>query len=329
MTSGGTSSDSQSGGSQSGGINSGQSSGASDSASSGALIPGRLSTGVPGLDEALGGGLVPGTLTVALGATGIGKTQLGLQFAQAGAEQEGRRGVLFDMSSRGDSQSHRDYALRMYDWPLEVVDPGRHVDLADFYNPSRRHGEYLHVFDYHGRHVTRGDLNFEAWQEWQAELVGKLNTAIAFLYGNFLSGVRRVVVDGIEPVDRPHDSIQFSLFEYVYHQIVRKDPDWVARDLFREHFLANAELARKHSYDVAGIGCMLMMTSKEVMLEELIERPIAEGDLLSNANTILLLGKVRREGKMGRAIYIAKHRGSYCSEELLPYTISAAGLRLE
>ena len=47
----------------------------------------RQSTGVPGLDELLGGGLIPGTLTVIVGATGIGKTQLGLQFEARG---EGR-----------------------------------------------------------------------------------------------------------------------------------------------------------------------------------------------------------------------------------------------
>ena len=39
---------------------------------------------VPGLDQRLGGGLLPGTLTVVVGASGIGKTQLGLQFARAG-----------------------------------------------------------------------------------------------------------------------------------------------------------------------------------------------------------------------------------------------------
>jgi len=38
----------------------------------------RQSTGVAGLDEMLGGGLLPGTLTVVVGSTGIGKTQLGL-----------------------------------------------------------------------------------------------------------------------------------------------------------------------------------------------------------------------------------------------------------
>ncbi|MFM7072078.1 MAG: ATPase domain-containing protein, partial [Planctomycetota bacterium] len=78
----------------------------------------RLSTGVPGLDQLLGGGLIPGTLTVVVGATGIGKTQLGIQFAHAGGLQEsgrgeGRRGVVFDMTARGDSQSHAEYARRM------------------------------------------------------------------------------------------------------------------------------------------------------------------------------------------------------------------------
>ena len=46
--------------------------------------PVRQSTGIPALDELLGGGLVPGTLTVVVGATGIGKTQLGIQYAHAG-----------------------------------------------------------------------------------------------------------------------------------------------------------------------------------------------------------------------------------------------------
>ena len=38
----------------------------------------------------LGGGLLPGTLTVVAGATGVGKTQLGLRWADAGS---GRRGA--------------------------------------------------------------------------------------------------------------------------------------------------------------------------------------------------------------------------------------------
>ncbi|MEZ6045674.1 MAG: ATPase domain-containing protein [Planctomycetaceae bacterium] len=61
----------------------------------------RHSTGLPQLDEMLGGGLIPGTMTVVMGATGIGKTQFGLSYAHAGKDQEGEPGILFDMTSRG------------------------------------------------------------------------------------------------------------------------------------------------------------------------------------------------------------------------------------
>ena len=50
----------------------------------------RLSTGIARLDDLLGGGLLPGTLAAVVGSTGIGKTQLGLQFAHAGAAQRAR-----------------------------------------------------------------------------------------------------------------------------------------------------------------------------------------------------------------------------------------------
>ena len=49
----------------------------------------RVSTGSPKLDEMLGGGLLPGTLTVVYGATGIGKTHLGLGFCHHGRQADG------------------------------------------------------------------------------------------------------------------------------------------------------------------------------------------------------------------------------------------------
>ena len=289
----------------------------------------RLSTGIEQLDAMLGGGLLPGTLTVVVGSTGIGKTQLGLQFAQAGSAQEGRPGILFDMSSRGDSQHHAEYAARMFGRELEITVPRDRVELDGFFDADRSMGDYLHIFDQTGRRVSRRDLDFDQWQDWQAELTKRLNASIAFFYGNFVRGGRRAVVDGLEPVDRPSDSIQIELFEYVYHQILRKDPEWVARDLFREHYRANADAIARHTYDPQTVGCMLLLTSHETTLDGLIERPLDEGDVLSNANTVIYLGKIREGTKFRRAMYVAKHRGSMCPDEILPYRIEEGGLVLE
>jgi len=289
----------------------------------------RHSTGVPGLDQQLGGGLIPGTLAVAVGATGIGKTQLGLQFAHSVGDDSEQRGVICDLSSRGDSQSHAEYARRIFQWPLARADGTKQVDLTDFFDSSRQSPDYFHVFDYSGRRVTRRDLEFEQWQEWQGELNSKLRSAIAFLYGNLTRGCRRVVVDGVEPTDRPQESIQFHLFEYIYHQILRKDPAWVARDLFREKFRENAEAIEHHQYDTGQLTCLLLCTSHETMLDDLISRGIEEGDVLSNANTLIYLGKIREGNRLARGMYVAKHRGSDCSEKIHPYSIDDQGISLQ
>jgi KaiC/GvpD/RAD55 family RecA-like ATPase len=288
----------------------------------------RFSTGIDGLDDMLGGGLLPGTLTVVSGATGIGKTQLGIQFAHAGQRQEGRTGLVFDMSCRGDAQCHADYARRLYGWNLSVANRDGGPTSAELFDVARSLADYLHVFDYGGRRVTRGDLDFDAWQDWQAELARKLSVTIAFFYGNFLRGTQRVVVDGIEPTQRPSDSIQFELFEYVYHQILRKDSDWVARDWLRERYRAHAKQVEAHRYDYNQVACLLLYTSPESMLEELISRKLDEGDVLANANTVIYLGKIREGNKLTKALYIAKHRGSACSDEIVPYTITDRGIEL-
>jgi hypothetical protein len=286
----------------------------------------RQSTGVPGLDKLLGGGLLPGTLTVVAGATGIGKTQLGLAFAHAGGQQDGRTGIVFDMTCRGDSQGHADYARRLFGWELAAADPSQKIEADTFFAAGRGPGDYLHVFDYHGRRVTRNDLDEDAWRLWHAELAARLGVTIGFFYGNFIRGCRRAVIDGLEPVDRASQSIQLQLFDYIYHQILRKDPDWIARDLLRQDFRRHAEQVAAHPYDPAAIGCLVLYTSRETMLDDLISRPIEEGDLLANANTVIYLGRIREGARLGRGLYIAKHRGSACSEEIVPYAVTERGI---
>ena len=288
----------------------------------------RLKTGISALDDLLGGGLIPGTMTVVLGATGIGKTQLGLQFARQGLHQEGETGILLDMTSRGDSQNHHDYARRLFDWDLrEMLVEGK-IAPASIWDRDRARFDYLHLFRHSGRRVTISDLEADDWREWKIELAKKLEVAIAYFYGNLIHGVRRCVIDGLEPTNKASDSFQFHMFDYVYHQILRKEADWVARDLFRVKYREHESSVREHLYDHNQVGCLLLCTTHEVLLNELLSRPIESGDVLSNANTIILMGKVRDESKMSRALYVAKHRGSACREDIVPFTIIDKGLIL-
>jgi circadian clock protein KaiC len=61
----------------------------------------RLSTGIAGLDDLLGGGVPRLSNTVIEGATGTGKTLLSLQFLIAGA-RKGERGALFTLEETPD-----------------------------------------------------------------------------------------------------------------------------------------------------------------------------------------------------------------------------------
>lgn len=290
------------------------------------VSPTRLQTGLERLDALLGGGLIPGTLTVVLGATGIGKTQLGLHFAHQGETQEGQRGILFDLTSRGDSQNHDEYARRLFGWQLAQRSADAPFDPIHVWDPRAARCDYLHVFDRSGRRVSIADLQQDEWREWRIELSRKLDRSIAFFYGNFIHGVRRCVIDGIEPTERASDSFQFHVFDYLYHQILRKDADWLARDLFRAQFRANEAKVARHLYDPRTIGCLLLCTSKEALLDQLMSRSLESGDVLTNANTIILLGKVHQGGRMGRALYVAKHRGSACDESIVPFEITDRGL---
>jgi KaiC/GvpD/RAD55 family RecA-like ATPase len=288
----------------------------------------RLSTGVRGLDERLGGGLIPGTLAVVVGASGIGKTQLGVQFAHAGLHQEGRRGVIFDCSARMDAQGHPHYAQRLAGWTIDEHPASRFVPQECF-APDRRVGDYLHVFDGEARRVNQSELGFDAWHDWQAQLAAKLELTIDFFYSSFVRGARRAVIDGIEPAARASESIQYELFEYIYHQVLRKDSQWVARDLFRQAYREHAEAIAAHAYDQGSVGAMLLVTSHEALLDDLLARPLADGDPLAGANTLIYMGKIRDGSRLARGLAIAKHRGSACSDEIARYEIDEAGLRLD
>lgn len=65
----------------------------------------RLSTGVPGLDQLMGGGLFAGSTTLVVGMTGAGKTTVALQFALEGVRRGER--VLFINFQENPAQLRR------------------------------------------------------------------------------------------------------------------------------------------------------------------------------------------------------------------------------
>lgn len=286
----------------------------------------RQAFGIDTLDQLLGGGLLPGTLTVLAGATGAGKTQLGLRWADAGGAVDGRRGVICDLTSRGDAQNHAGYARAQFGWDLAEYAADDALDLDATWDFDRPIGDYYHPFARTGRRVTRRDLEPDDWHAWKTDLARILRKSVAYFYEHFVRGTRRVVIDGIEPTERFGDSIQFEFFEYLYHQVLRKEDEWAARELFREQYRANVPQVMAHRYNHQAIGCLYLYTTPHILLDDLMAEPIGEGDVFSNANTIILMGRTREAGRLGRALYVAKHRGSACGDEIRPYRLTDQGL---
>lgn len=286
----------------------------------------RLSTGLPKLDESLGGGLLPGTLTMVIGATGVGKTQLAMAFRQAGLQQEGSPGAVIDLSSRGDSQNHDGYGRRMFGQGLSVADP-RRDQLPDPF-VSGRPEDVLPFLGYGGQRVLRSQMDVDQWHTWQSELNRRLPFLSRYIYGHLVHGTRRFVVDGIEPQSDRSDSLQLDLLESIYHRMLRQEHDWLAREVFRESFRELSSQVMQHAFDHHHSSAMVLVTTTESMLDQLMSRPLADGDLAAGANTVILMGRVLSEGRMQRALYIAKHRGSPADDRILPFTIDDQGLAL-
>jgi KaiC/GvpD/RAD55 family RecA-like ATPase len=281
---------------------------------------------IEAIDQLLGGGLLPGTLTVVAGATGVGKTQLGLKWADAGLPAEGRRGVICDLTSRGDAQNHAGYAQSQFGWDLANYPVETALDLDSVWKFDRPIGDYFHPFSRTGRRVTRRDLEPDDWHAWKSDLARVLRKSVSFFYEQFVRGSRRVVVDGIEPTERFADSIQFEFFEYLYQQVLRKEDEWAARELFRERFRENSPQVLSHRYDHRAIGCLYLYTTPHILLDDLMTEPLGDGDIFSNANTIILMGRTKDAGRLGRALYVAKHRGSACSDEIRHYRLTDKGI---
>lgn len=65
------------------------------------MITGRVKIGIPGLDQMMGGGLIPGSITAIVGTYGTGKTTFALQFLWEGISQ-GEPGIYISLEESED-----------------------------------------------------------------------------------------------------------------------------------------------------------------------------------------------------------------------------------
>jgi KaiC/GvpD/RAD55 family RecA-like ATPase len=293
-------------------------------------VTSRVSTSIPKLDEMLGGGFLPGTLAVVYGATGIGKTHLGLTFAHYGRQADGAPGLVFDMTGRGDSQQHHEYAERLFGWPLgrwtHAVTP-----MADPFPPMEQMGAfYCDAFPWVGKlrdyQVMTPDGPEFDWN-WKATYNRALYTVRPFFYFHCGAGSRRVVVDGVEPMNDPAEAIQFFLFDELYRKVIHRDAETLGMELCLPVWKHRAFIDA-HRYDHRALTTLLLVTTEETRLEDLLGRKTGAGDLGAVANTLLVMGSERVGTRLGRFLCVVKHRGSAMSDEISEFRIGPRGVEL-
>jgi RecA/RadA recombinase len=295
------------------------------------LVASRVSTGLPRLDAMLGGGLLPGTLTVVYGATGIGKTHLGLTFANHGLVADGARGVVLDLNGRGDSQQHDEYAGRLFGWGLT---PWTHTvtPMADPYpSTAQMDAYYSNALPWVGRvrdfQVPTADGGWEFDWNWKAAYNHALYTVRPFLYFHFAAGTRRIVVDGVEPMDAPADSIQFLVFHDLYRKTIHRDAETLGMEICLPVW-QHRSFIDAHRYDHGHLTTLLLVTTEETRLEDLLARKVAVGDIGATANTIVVMGSERVGLRLARMLCVVKHRGSAMSDEIVEYRVGERGLEM-
>jgi KaiC/GvpD/RAD55 family RecA-like ATPase len=88
----------------------------------------RTKTGISGLDELIGGGLVEGSTTLVSGGMGSGKTIFGLQFLYSGASKYNEPGVYVTLETRPNDLR---LEANQFGWNLEEFEKKKMVIIID------------------------------------------------------------------------------------------------------------------------------------------------------------------------------------------------------
>ena len=93
-----------------------------------------VQSGIPGLDELLGGGYPRSRVILITGGPGSGKTLMAMQFLVDGVERFDERGVFVSLE---ESRFHLENEMRNYGWDLEKYEKKNQLAIVDA-SPLRR-----------------------------------------------------------------------------------------------------------------------------------------------------------------------------------------------
>lgn len=88
----------------------------------------RIRSGVPGLDELLGGGIPQGRVILLIGGVGTGKTILATQFLVKGAVEFGDNGFFLSLD---ESKEHLCREMAQFGWDLEDLEKKKKLAFLD------------------------------------------------------------------------------------------------------------------------------------------------------------------------------------------------------
>jgi len=162
---------------------------------------------------------------------------------------------------------------------------------------------------------------------WKAQYNQVLYTVRPFVYFHLAAGSRRIVVDGIEPMDVPGDYIQPYIFDDLYRKTIHRDSETLGMEICMPVW-KHRTFIDAHRYDHTTVTTLLLVTTEETQLEHLIARKVAAGDVGAVANTIVVMGSERVGNRLVRMLCVVKHRGSAKSDEIAEFRVTERGFEL-
>src|SRR5204862_390312 len=119
----------------------------------------------------------------------------------------------------------------------------------------------------------------------------------------------------------------FFLFDELYRKVIHRDAETLGMEICLPVW-QHREFIDAHLYEHTTITTLLLVTTEETRLEDLLARKVATGDIGATANTIVVLGSERVGNRLARMLCVVKHRASAMSDEIVEFRVGERGVEI-